>query len=292
MQNFLVLQSLWAMERRHTDGYELLLEENIAKIAGAGFGGVSAHCHDRDSVRRIKKLLPDGCKYYEGQCFVQTIDDLKPVLEVASEFGVDHLDVHADIRPRKISDCVSVIEGWQRLAEQITFPVLLETHRDRVTSDLLFTLDLLDQFPNLQLLGDLSHYMVGREFAWPISNEIHVQIERIMDHCWAYHGRVSSPQQIQVEISFPQHQQWVDVFLGWWRNGFQSWRKRAGADATLPFVCELGPKPYAITGPDGNDISDRWNDALVMKKLVQGLWASLSDEFISNHPSSSAVADI
>lgn len=37
-----IYQSLWAMERRHTDGHERSLEDNIAMIAQAGFNGVSA----------------------------------------------------------------------------------------------------------------------------------------------------------------------------------------------------------------------------------------------------------
>lgn len=31
-----ICQSMWAMERRHADGYERTLEENVAMIARAG----------------------------------------------------------------------------------------------------------------------------------------------------------------------------------------------------------------------------------------------------------------
>ena len=42
------------------------------------------------------------------------------------------------------------------------------------------------------------------------------------------------------------------------------------------FVTELGPPNwYAITGPDGNELSDRWEDALLLKQHVRRIWERL-----------------
>ena len=62
--------------------------------------------------------------------------------------------------------------------------------------------------------------------------------------------------------------------MGWWEYGIRSWRKRAGPDATLTFLCELGPPPYAITGADGYELSDRWQEALAMKDMIRGVVGS------------------
>ena len=44
---------------------------------------------------------------------------------------------------------------------------------------------------------------------------------------------------------------------------------------TFTFLCELGPPEYAMTGADGYELSDRWEESLVMKKQVRALWESV-----------------
>ena len=275
MQKLLVLQSLWAMERRHTDGIERSLETNVEMIANAGFDGLASIWTERAQARRVTELVAPHGLVVEGLCFPKSVDDLKPVLEIASEFKIHHLNVQPNVRPRRIEDCIPFLEGWRRLAEEVDFPVYFETHRDRMTTDLYFTLDLLECFPDLPLLADLSHFLVGREFEWPISAENHALVHRILDNSWAFHGRVASREQVQIEISFPHHAMWVGLFRDWWTYGFRSWQQRAGANATLSFTSELGPSPYAITGADGNDLADRWQDSLLMRDLARDIWASL-----------------
>ena len=260
------------MERRHTDGHEPSIEDNIARIKEAGYDGVSFGIGDREVALRVASLCKAHDLRMEWQCFPKTVDDLPPLLEFAAKLGVHHLDLQPNVRPRDFKEVVRLIDTWRRQFAQVDFPVYIETHRDRITTDLYATLDIVDAFPDLKLLGDLSHFLVGREFPLPVTEEYHAHMRRIIDNCWSFHGRVASREQVQVEISFPAHRPWLDLFLGWWRYGFESWRRRAGADDSLVFVCELGPKPYAIIGPDGNDLSDRWQDALLMREHVRRLW--------------------
>lgn len=53
------------------------------------------------------------------------------------------------------------------------------------------------------------------------------------------------------------------------------WLKRAKPDDTLIFLCELGPPEYAITGKDGYELSDRWEEALIIRKRVESIWDGL-----------------
>lgn len=278
MQRLLVYQSLWAMERRRPDGAEWSLETKLDMIHGAGFDGAGVRFFDRDYVREVTARLREWGLSWQAQCYPKTVQELEPILRHVAEFGADHVNLQADVRPHTVAECVPLIEGWLDMGRKAGIPVHMETHRDRMTTDLFFTLRLLDRFPDLRLTGDLSHYVVGREFAWPISQENHRLMHRIIDNCWGFHGRVASREQIQVQISFPHQKDWLDLFMGWWEYGFRSWRRRAPKDAVLTFLCELGPREYAMTGADGYELSDRWEEAQLMMRLVRDLWARLERE--------------
>ncbi len=275
-QKLRVLQSLWAMERRLRDEPEWPLQTQLAMIRDAGFDGAGVRFIDPDFAGEATAFLRAHGMIWQAQCYPRSVDDLKPVLELVAKLGADHVNLQPDVRPTRLADCVPLLEGWRRLGEQAEVAVNIETHRDRMTTDLLFTLQLLDCFPDLRLTADLSHYLVGREFAWPVDDTNHAMIHRILDNSWALHGRIASREQVQVSLGFPQHQGWVGLFMDWWEYGLRSWKKRAGPGATLTFLCELGPPPYAITGADGRELSDRWQDALVMKDMIRGLWDRLS----------------
>jgi hypothetical protein len=136
------------MERRHSDGFERSLEDNIGMILDAGYDGIAADWRDRDTVRRMHGLI---------------------------------------------------------------------------------TLDLLDSFPATQLVADLSHYVVGQELTLPVAEASQRHIRRILDRSGAFHGRVASSEQVQVEISFPRHKPWLELFLDWWAYGLQELARPVGA---------------------------------------------------------------
>lgn len=280
MQKLEVYQSLWAMELRRPDGKERALEESFEMVAAAGFDGMAIDlgAADLPIVLKARPLLERyglGCILI---AFPKTIAALRPVLLTAKDIGAPFVNVIGQVMPISVDGAIPVIRRFIDIAEEIGVPIQFETHRNCITNDLLSTLQLLDAVPEMVVAADLSHYVVGRELAWPITAESEEWIRRILHRAGSFQGRVASRQQIQLPLGFPQHQKWLGLFLRWWEAGFREWRKRSGPDATLNFLCELGPPEYAMTGADGYELSDRWQEALVLRDHARAIWAKLESE--------------
>ena len=272
-----VFQSLWAMELRRPDGKERSVEDSFEMVAEAGYHGMAIDLGvtGLDDARALQPLFDRhdlGCMI---NAFPNTIEGLRPVLHMARDFDARFVNIIGQVMPISVGDMIPVIREWLDMAREEGVAVQFETHRNCITNDLFTTLQLIDAIPEMDLCGDLSHYLLDREFWYPVSEEDNALISRILARSKSFQGRVASREQIQVQISFPQHQKWFDLFASWWKEGFSLWRAQAADDDVLNFLCELGPPEYAITGPDGYELSDRWEEALMIRRRVEDIWASL-----------------
>lgn len=274
MQTLQVFQSMWAMERRHPRLPEPATADKFRRVAEAGFHGA---CLD-PSVAEIKETL--ALKPYFEQhglacmlnVFPATTDELRPLLELADAMDAALVNIIGGEMPLTVDEAVPVVERWMSESEAFDFPVLFETHRDSLLNDLYFTLLLLERVPQMRLCADLSHFVVDRELRLPLTPRDRGYINTILERADCFQGRIANREQVQVAIDFPQHQDWVTQFKAWWLDGMAAWRARNPEDACLPFLCELGPPPYAITDRQGDELSDRWEEALVIRAWAQDLW--------------------
>jgi hypothetical protein len=280
MQKLEIFQSLWAMEMRHPDKPERSHEENFAMIAAAGYDGVCLDpgIADLDDYEPTRPLFEKHGLASMFNAFPHTPDELQPLLDAAATYNARQVNVIGEVMPIDYREAVPVIERWMGEAAAMNMPLLVETHRNSTLNDLYYTLQVMDAIPDLRLCADLSHFVVDREFEAPLSKQNAAYIKRVLERSDCFQGRVANREQVQIQIDFPQHQEWVEIFKGWWKEGMRLWRQRNADDATLIFLCELGPPSYAITDAGGYELSDRWQEALTIKAWVEDMWRELDEE--------------
>ena len=279
MRRLKVYTSLWAMQPHDQTGVKLPLDQVCAMVAGAGYDGMAIDLGASD-VAVAHVVRPHMQRVGLTPlivAFPKTVESLEDTLLMARDFGAPFVDVIGQVMPLAIDEMVPVIEAWMVMAERIGMPVQFETHRNCITNDLYVTLQLLDRIPGMRICADLSHYVVDREFWFPLSERDMGLMSRILQRSDSFQGRVASRQQIQLQLAFPQHQKWVNLFKGWWREGLADWRAR-NASGDCIFLCELGPPEYAMTGPDGREMSNRWEEALLIKGWVRQIWDDLGGD--------------
>ena len=269
-----IYQSLWAMELRHPGLAERPMEENFAMAKAAAYAGlcIDPAVDEIDKMLRLKPMFEDYGLKCMVNAFPHTVDELAPLLDLANEMNATLVNVIGGVMPLKLGEGVEVIERWMRDAQLADIPLLFETHRDCTLNDLYYALQLIEAVPEMRLCADLSHYVIDREMPLPLTARDESFMHQILQRSDCFQGRISNREQIQIQIEFPQHQVWVEQFKSWWQTGINLWRQRSAADETLIFLCELGPPPYAITDGKGHELSDRWQEALIIRGWVEDIW--------------------
>lgn len=262
------------MELRSPHMPERSHAECFAMVAEAGFDGM---CIDPGpdeiaELRQLRSLYRDNQLGCMVNAFPGREADMLPLLEFAKEMDACMVNVISGVMPIKPEDAVPVVRRWIREAHEAEMPLLFETHRDGLLNDMYFTLQLMELVPEMRLCADLSHFVVDRELRAPVPARDQQYITSILERSDCFQGRVASREQVQIQINFPQHHDWVEIFKAWWRQGICAWRERSPDDATLVFLCELGPPPYAITDAEQRELSDRWEESLQIRDWVLEIW--------------------
>ena len=249
------------------------------KVAAAGYDGMAIDLGAGDvaQARAVRPHMERNGLTPLIVAFPRTVESLRETLVMAQDFGAPFVDVIGQVMPLSVDGMIPVIRRWIDMADEVGMPIQFETHRNCITNDLYATLCLIDAVPEMRLCADLSHFVVDREFKLPLEERDNGLIQRIIARSDSFQGRVASRQQIQLQLDFPQHQKWVNLFRRWWRDGLLSWRQRNGNGDCI-FLCELGPPEYAMTDCKGRELSNRWEEALQIKRWVTEMWHELDND--------------
>lgn len=280
-------QAWWGMMDVGEDGREWSDEQKLRRVAEAGFEGILLF-DDLDGARgeRWRALLDEhGLALAVGTYAVRR-DELREDVLRAAELGATFVNA-------QMMDYFLVGEAGEdavrstvEIGREAGIPCLVETHRACVTQDLLRTVDFVQAVPEARLAIDFSHYVVAGQVPvgpgeiWPIRPELEDALELLLERTGAFHGRVSNGHLVQIDVGPHAEHPAVAHFCRWWGSGMRHWREQAQPGDVLPFVVELGPFPYSITPghvpSPGAELSDRWDQALVLQRLATRIWADVA----------------
>ncbi|WP_054024584.1 sugar phosphate isomerase/epimerase family protein [Bacillus sp. FJAT-28004] len=271
-----VQQAWWAMSGLGENGREWSVEEKVEKIAEAGFTGIVGFVPNPEETEVWQRLLEKNKLTFSGLAFPSTPADMAASLEAAKRYGnVQYMSTQVMDSFIVDDKAVELFNEILAVSEQAAIPNFIETHRGTVTQDLIRTAGYVDQIQGLELIIDLSHYVVAGEMngTSPIAESY---FEKLLTRTATIHARVSNGEQVQIDVGPNGEHPMVEHFKRWWLTGMRNWRNQAGPGDILPFVTELGPPHYAITWREDTEheleFSDRWEQALLFKKIAENLW--------------------
>jgi hypothetical protein len=263
--------SLWSLTKLPTNGEEWSLREKCRQVKEAGFEAIECWLTDENEREITEALRAEGLRLALGH-HPFTLEDTRKTVARSKRLGADYIFAQPADAFIADDDAVALVRDGHALASDEGVPYFMETHRNCCTETLPQTLRLLERLPQVRITADLSHFFVVGEFYGWESERLPERLGPVLERVSSIHGRISNGEAVQVDVGdgtgrLPQ------VYIDLWARGMRAWLQGARPGDVLPFASELGPPAYAIVDPSGREISDRWEQSLVMKRLAEQAWA-------------------
>ena len=163
-------------------------------------------------------------------------------------------------------DNCKIIDAAMNFSAKNGIRILHETHRGRFSFHAASLIPYLERFPQIELVGDFSHFCTVSESMLVDQQEI---IARIIPHVSHIHARIGHEQGPQVnDPKAPEWQGHLEKFVFWWQQIINT-RKRAG-QPLFTISPEFGPVPYMPTSPyTQQPLSNQWDNNVFMKEYLK-----------------------
>ncbi|MEH7479636.1 TIM barrel protein [Neobacillus drentensis] len=274
----IIHQSMWSMTNYGTNHKEWSLEEKFEKIAESGFDGIFASLPDPSEEKQWRRLMEQYNFSFGLESFPNNREDLRRLLERAKDFEVQYVNAQVGNSFVIGDEAVILLENLIEEAALSGIPFFVETHRGRITQDLLRTIEYVNRIPNLRLTIDFSHYVLAGEMG--AFQTVEPYFEKLLKRTSSIHGRVTNGQQIQIDIGDGEHPS-ATPFKNWWEKGMRYWLQQAKDNDFFPFVCEIGhhytmtPSGLPSKHSDEEKLTDRWQQSLVFKRIAENNWNNI-----------------
>lgn len=251
------------------------------KVVQNRFDGIEIHLPDNENfikdffknIDELRRPFPDFCLVLQhltsperDESLTHFIDRMKANLERLAAFQPTFINSHTGKDYFTFDENCKVIEATMEVAEKTGVRILHETHRGRFSFHATTLLPYLERFPDLELVGDFSHFCVVSESMMEDQTAI---LSKIMPHVSHIHARIGASQMPQVPDPFaPEWSVHLNIFTNFWRDIIS--QKEAKGWKTITITPEAGPAPYMPALPfTQQPIANQWNVNLRMKKYLK-----------------------
>ncbi len=269
-------QSLWAMTALPMNASaEWTLDEKMAHCRDAGFEHIECAIANDEGGRRHLEALNKIKLPWALVNRLKSVEQTREAVRFAADNGALWVTCQPASAFHALEEVVEIVRAGVELAADNDLPFFVETHRDTFTENIPQTLQLIEAIPDIKMVADFSHFVVVGEFyGWQSEGALE-RMQPIINHVAHIHGRISNGQSVQVDVGDGEGDEGTPAhfFTRLWAAMFKHWRQSAQPGDVMSFTSELGPPRYAITLPNGSEFSDRWEQALVMRKLARRAWA-------------------
>lgn len=167
-------------------------------------------------------------------------------------------------------DNCRIIEAASNISVKTGIRILHETHRGRFSFHAASLIPYLKKFPEMELVGDFSHFCTVSESMLQDQEEI---IEQIIPHVSHIHARIGNEQSPQVND--PSAEEWISyfkIFTGWWKKIIKI--KQQADFKTFTITPEFGPAPYMPTEPfTQKPLSNQWDNNIYMMNALKKIFS-------------------
>ncbi|MDB5052204.1 MAG: sugar phosphate isomerase/epimerase [Bacilli bacterium] len=260
------IKALWGMTGK--------IEEQLERIASAGYKGVEAGMNVSGESKRFLKLLEANNLKYIAQVVTlrESVDwrvhlaSFREQAQQAAEMGALLINSHSARDCMSYDDQCRFFEQALSIEKQLGITVGHETHRGRAFFTPWTTAKLLAEFPELRITADISHWFCVCE-SWLQDQGVHLTLSA--ERTIHIHGRIGYPQGPQVpHPAAPEYKTELEIHETFWDKVYAE-RLAQGA-SHFTFTAEFGPPGYMHTLPfTKQPVADLWEICLWMTKRFE-----------------------
>ncbi|MEO8376126.1 MAG: TIM barrel protein [Candidatus Sumerlaeota bacterium] len=258
----LFFKALWGM----TEGATLRDKFRIAKEAH--FDGIEAAIESYDA-KEIKSLCAEFDLKFIAQIFPETPEAIESGIVRSMEAGAQKIVSHTGRDKWSFERGCELFRAALALEEKHGIPIAHETHRHRMLYSPWSTAQYLEEFPDLQLTLDLSHWCVVCE---SLLADVPEMVDAAQQRAIHLHARVGYEEGPQVpDPGAPEYRRHLEAHERWW-DTLKS-KREADGTGTFTITPEFGPPNYLHTLPHTNQpVADLWKVNLWMRDRLKDRW--------------------